>query len=492
MSSQLTSVEAADRTAHGGRADVIVVGSGVAGLCAAIEAAEAGASAVVLEAEPEVGGASVMSGAGCCLVGTPLQEAHGIADSVDLALADWSRTGGPTADLDWARAYLAGSRREVHDWVEGLGITWAELAQPEGNSVPRWHIPSGWGRGIVAALLARAESRGVAIRTRAPVSALRIKDGAVHGVEIAGPDGAEIWPAGAVVVCTGGFVNDRVMLLQSAPQLRALPRLLCGGAPTAVGTGHRLLAEAGAAFSGLDHIWVYPNGTPDPRDPAGQRGLGIRGITGHVWLNRDGRRFHDETLGGVGSGTAALLRQPGQTAWCVFPAAETASLLLIDNEYYATPAGPHPAAMAEFWQRSDHAWQADGPEALAAAAGLPAGAVRASIDAINAAIAAGLPRDPLTGRDLSGMRPLAGLLAAIQYFPMAQKNFGGVRTDLQCRVLTGLAEPVRGLFAAGEVAGMAGGWINGRAALEGTMFGPCLYSGRVAGAQAAAYAGILG
>lgn len=71
---------------------------------------------------------------------------------------------------------------------------------------------------------------------------------------------------------------------------------------------------------------------------------------------------------------------------------------------------------------------------------------------------------------------------------MAQKNFGGVRTDLQCRVLAASGEPIGGLFAAGEVAGMAGGRINGRAALEGTMFGPCLYSGRVAGARAAAYA----
>jgi predicted oxidoreductase len=56
-----------------------------------------------------------------------------------------------------------------------------------------------------------------------------------------------------------------------------------------------------------------------------------------------------------------------------------------------------------------------------------------------------------------------------------------VRTDLECRVLRADGTAIPGLFAAGEVAGMAGGHINGRAGLEGTMLGPSLYSGRVAG-----------
>jgi predicted oxidoreductase len=56
-----------------------------------------------------------------------------------------------------------------------------------------------------------------------------------------------------------------------------------------------------------------------------------------------------------------------------------------------------------------------------------------------------------------------------------------VRTDLECRVLRPDGTTIPGLFAAGEVAGMAGGHINGRAGLEGTMIGPSLYSGRVVG-----------
>jgi len=74
---------------------------------------------------------------------------------------------------------------------------------------------------------------------------------------------------------------------------------------------------------------------------------------------------------------------------------------------------------------------------------------------------------------------------AIQLFPLARKNFGGVKTDLRCRVLNKYFEPIPGLYAAGEVAGMAGGHINGKAGLEGTMLGPSIFSGRVAGAWAA-------
>jgi predicted oxidoreductase len=467
--------------------DVLVVGAGVAGLSAAVRAAEAGARVLVLEREPQVGGASSMSGAACCIVDTPLQQAQGIADSVDVALADWAAMGGPTADLRWARRYLRDSRRQVYDFCEELGIRWESLAQPEGNSVPRWHVPTGWGRGIVDALLVRASAAGVRVVCDAGVTGLlRGDDGAVRGVTATVAGHALRYEAGAVVVCAGGFAGSHTMVLDLAPALAALPRVLSGSSATSVGLGHDLLASAGATFSNLDHIWVYPNGTPDPADPTGQRGLGVRGADGDIWLNREGRRFHDETLRGGHSGTRALLAQPGQTAWSVFTAAEMPKVLLIDNEYWATPAGPRPAAMSEFWEHSAYVRRGDTPAELASAIGLPQAAVAQAFADFNRAIDAGLAVEPQYGRSLAGVPRLQGPgLVAIQFFPMAQKNFGGVRTDLDCRVLDERDEPIEGLFAAGEVAGMAGGSINGRAALEGTMFGPCMYSGSLAGTAAA-------
>ena len=98
--------------------------------------------------------------------------------------------------------------------------------------------------------------------------------------------------------------------------------------------------------------------------------------------------------------------------------------------------------------------------------------------------------EPEFGKPLKSSKPFdTPPYYAVQIFPLARKNFGGVKTDLQCRVLDKHFEPIAGLYAAGEVAGMAGGHINGRAGLEGTMLGPSIFSGRVAGGWAAQAAG---
>ena len=108
----------------------------------------------------------------------------------------------------------------------------------------------------------------------------------------------------------------------------------------------------------------------------------------------------------------------------------------------------------------------------------------------NEAFDAGLTKDAALGKSLAESKRFdTPPYYAIQLFPLARKNFGGVKTDLRCRVLNRFFEPIPGLYAAGEVAGMAGGHINGKAGLEGTMLGPAIFSGRVAGAWAAHEAG---
>src|SRR5215470_11943739 len=99
-------------------------------------------------------------------------------------------------------------------------------------------------------------------------------------------------------------------------------------------------------------------------------------------------------------------------------------------------------------------------------------------------VAAGLEaHDPVCQRPLKGRKKIAvPPFYALHYVPLARKNFGGVKTNLRCQVLDKHYEPIPGLYAAGELTGMAGGHINGKAGLEGTMLGPALFSGRVAGA----------
>jgi predicted oxidoreductase len=82
--------------------------------------------------------------------------------------------------------------------------------------------------------------------------------------------------------------------------------------------------------------------------------------------------------------------------------------------------------------------------------------------------------------------PEAGPLIAVRLSILTRKSLGGLETDLSSRVLTSAGEPLRGLYAAGEVAGFGGGGMHGYRALEGTFLGGCLFSGRIAGRAAAA------
>jgi hypothetical protein len=244
------------------------------------------------------------------------------------------------------------------------------------------------------------------------------------------------------------------------------------------------LREAGAVFSELDRVWMYPVGTPNPSEE--QRGLVVRGIDAdEIWINNDGCRFHDESLRGGRSGIAALGACSRQTCWGVFDGRALAQLRLLDDERYGSATASTSEQRETFLARSSYAWRESSLDALARRIRVPPEALADTVLEHNAAVAVGA--DPRFGRDLSAARPIDEHdVCAIQYFPIVQKNLGGVATDLDGRVLDSAGAVIPGLLAAGEVAGMAGGHINGEAALEGTMFGPSLFSGRVAGRAAAA------
>lgn len=460
-------------------ADVIVVGAGAAGTCAALESARAGLRTLVLESGPAAGGAAALSSGGVCAAGTPLQERAGISDSVELALEDWLTWGGRDAvDEPWARAYLTGAA-ELLAWMETLGVEWVAVWPEEGNSVARWHAPAGGGPALMEALLAAAVDAGASIRLSSPVQALLRDDGgAVRGVVTA--DGTRL-TARAVVIAAGGFVGDPAALARWAPAWAEVDSVLCGGAPGADGSGLDVLAATGARLVAADRVWAYPFGVLDHRGPDGRRGIAVRGAPGELWLNARGERFHDETKRGGATGTPALLAQPGATCWSLLDADQAATLTLTHPDFGGDEA-PRRAEITAFLAASPEVHTGDTVGVVAAAAGLPVAAVEATVARVNGWLAEGLAVDPDFGRDLADVTPLLRPpFTAIRLRPLARKCLGGVRTDLRCAVMDDRDATIPGLYAAGEVAGMAGGHVNGRAALEGTMLGPSLFSGRVAG-----------
>ncbi|MGE3244892.1 MAG: FAD-dependent oxidoreductase [Beijerinckiaceae bacterium] len=474
------------------KTDVVIVGGGGAGIAAGIEALDAGADVIVVEKMSEPGGAAITSGGGCLIVGSPIQKKAGIEDTPDLAFDDWMKWGGQAADAVWARYYIEHTLHDLYHWAEKNGVSWVDIKPQEGNSVVRWTRAADSGHGLMSKLIASFTEKGGKLLTATAVTGLNVQGRSVTGItartEKAGERRDIAIEARAVVVATGGFNSNLDMVLEAKPELKD-SRVLEGSGFGATGDGHKLLRELGSYFTHMENIWFYVYSTPDYRDPAGRRGLAFRLVPGYIWVNQQGHRFHNEALSGGNSGGPALMAQKPRHAWAIADRPMLANMTVADP-YYHVGEKVDRTRIEELLENSPFIHKADTLRELAEKIGVDTATFLATVERYNEAFAKGLKADPDFGKPLGLSKPFdTPPYYAIQMFPLARKNFGGVKTDIRCRVLDKHFEPIKGLYAAGEVAGMAGGHINGKAGLEGTMLGPSIFSGRVAGGWAAHEAG---
>lgn len=470
--------------------DVAIVGGGGAGIAAGIEARDADARAIAFEKDSEPGGAAIISGGGCLIVGSPLQKQHGIHDTPDLAFNDWMAWGGPSADEVWARYYIEHSLHDLYFWAEGLGAKWSDLKEQEGNSVVRWTRSDRNGLGLMTHLIEGFRQKGGEIVTDTEITALSRANGCVTGFEGRNTKTGErvAVKSKTVVMTTGGFNSNRDMVMEFNPAL-GNDMVLEGSGRNSTGTGHRMVQKAGGYLTHMDHIWFYVYATPDYRDPAQRRGLPFRLVPGNIWVNQQGRRFHNEARSGGNSATPALMAQSPRHAWAIMDTPMTAKMEIADP-YYRDGDKVAREKVVELLNASPFIRKADTLADLANKMRVDEATFLGTVERYNKACTQRLETEPEFGKPLKASKafdtpPYFG----VQIFPLARKNFGGVKTDLQCRVLDKHFEPIEGLYAAGELCGMAGGHINGRAGLEGTMLGPSVFSGRVAGGWAAHEAG---
>jgi len=462
--------------------DVLIVGAGISGLSAALEAASGGASVLVVDMSTVGGGHAILSNGAVCIIGTPLQEQRKIADSPQLAEKDFLARGEDN-DSRWVAAYVRDSRQWLYDWLTDLGVSFENLARPAGNSVARLHMTKGKGLGLVEPIYrACLRNQNIQFRWAAMAEDLIVANGRVTGVTVRDlRRGARSdLRAHNVIVATGGFQSNLKTVLANWPSELPKPdRLLLGAAPTATGSGHDLARRANANVSRLDHQWNYVLGLPDPRDPSRTRGLAAFNFNA-IWVNADGKRFTQE-FGDEKLGLRALLDQPGGTYWNVFDdkGKDGFSITLAGYEnlddvrrlVYETPGV---------------VLKADSLGDLALAMRVPPGNLQAAVSRYNELTKQGVDLDfqAFGEKTFPKPKPLdTPPFYAAQFFPLTRKSMGGVDVDLDCRVLDNRGRPIPGLFAVGEVTGFGG--INGKAALEGTFLGPGMYMGRIAGRRIA-------
>lgn len=310
-------------------ADVIVVGAGLAGLVAAIEAADAGRKVLLVEQEPEnaIGGQAFWSLGGLFMVGTPEQRRLRVRDSVDLALQDWMATAGFDRDEDywprkWAEAYVHFASGEKRAWLHEQGMRWfplvqwaergGDLATGHGNSVPRFHITWGTGPGVIEPFVRRVHeavaSGAITARFRHRVRELTTTGGDVDGIsgdvlapasshrgvptsrDVVGQFG---FRAQAVIVASGGIGANHDLVRRNWPErMGTPPERMLSGVPDYV-DGEMLEAAqlAGGRLIGMDRMWNYPEGLTNFAPIWSRHGIRLLPGPSSLWLDARGQRL---------------------------------------------------------------------------------------------------------------------------------------------------------------------------------------------------------
>lgn len=482
MSAQIPDMMAANEIADwSDEFDVVVAGFGIAGGCAAVEAAANGARVLILERAGVAGGTTALAGGHFYLGGgTAVQEATGHADSVE-EMYKYLSAVARDPEPEKIRAYCEGSVAHF-DWLEGLGFQFERSYYPEkaviqpgtqglmytGNEkvwpfresatpAPRGHkVPvPGDTQGaamVIELLVKRAAELGVTVRYETGVTNLVADaDGRIVGArwKQGGETGAV--RAHSVVLATGGFVMNSAMVAEHVPQLAEKPFVL--GTTYDDGTGIRLGIAAGGDVRHMDQAFITA-----PVYPPSQL------LTGII-VNRNGERFVAEDS--YHSRTSAFaLEQPGAAAY-----------LIVDSEHMERPTFPL-APFIDGWETV--------PE-MAAALGIPEQALQATLDRYNEHAARGEDPDFHKSADWlapQNQGPWGAFDLTLGKALYAGFTIGGLRTSVNGEVLRENGAPVPGLYAAGACAANIA--QDGKGYASGTQLGEGSFFGRRAGRHAVA------
>ena len=461
--------------------DVLVGGYGGAGVCAAIEVAEAGVDVLAVERRESGGGTTITSGGQLYIGGgTSLQKELGYEDSPEEMLKYLLAFCGPAADEEKCRYYC--ERSPAHyDWMvehgvpfrsaffppsegtipegdEGLMYTGSELGYPYreiAKPAPRGHTAKrpGMNAGLVlmTSLLEAGEKAGGKVAYKSVLERVVMdEEGRVVGA-IATVDGVEqsIRARRGVLLTTGGFIHDRGMVERFAPRiLGCFPPL---GENTEDGSGIRIGMGAGGAVIRMDESSIVMPFAP-PRDL-------LRGI----FFNRLGQRFIAEDLYQCELGDAVVMHQDG------------VAYLLLDSEI-----GPENSMGAQVCAKGSL-------EEIEQALGVPATGLAHTVEQYNRFAAEG--EDPLFHKHPNWIRPLDKppykvLDISLDKCAFPTFTLGGLWTKSTGEVMDIEGNVIPGLYAAGRTSSgfPAAGYNSGMAVAD------CTFFGRVAGQTAAAVA----
>ncbi len=440
--------------------EVVIIGSGGAGMSAAVAARNAGAKVILLEKEPIPGGNTKLAAGGMNAAETKPQAKLGIKDQVDIMIADTMK-GGRNLNDPQLVSILANNSSASIDWLTSMGADMTDVGRMGGASVNRSHRPTGGagvGAHVAQVLWDNAVASGADIRFNSRVvRILKNEQNQATGVLVNGAvSGYYVISADAVILATGGFAKNNERVAQYDPKLKGFAAT---NHPGATGDGLDVAALAGVATRDLKEIQAHPTYSPVGGVMVTEA---VRG-NGAILINRDGVRFINE-ITTRDKASAAILAQKGKSAYLIFDDSVRKSLKKIEG-YIHLHFVLEGNTVAE----------------LAAKIPVPAKALEQTLATYNNFVDA--KQDSAFQRPNLPRKLATGPYYAIEVTPAVHHTMGGVVIDTLGEVKGENGEIIAGLFAAGEVTG----GVHGANRLGGNAISDIVTFGRIAGTSAAAY-----
>ena len=454
-----------------GETDLIVIGGGLAGYCAALEAAAAQANVSLLEKQPEVGGSTALSSGFLAFAGTDLQKAAGIDDSNARLFADLRNAGGGQNDERLLNVYVE-HQLATYEWLKSIGVKFRPVELSSAQSVPRTHPTDSHALMVRLDQLAKNSGR-ITIMTNAAATRLlqTTVGGRVTGInaKLDGKQQAIVAKRG-VVLASGGFSRNAEMLKQYVPQQA---EGVCYGGAGNTGDGIRMACAVGAGVRDMGFIKGTFGYHPNARSEAGRDWTKLPVYRGGIAVNKLGKRYVDESKSYKLLGDA-VLAQPGALAYQIF-----------DQDIMDGASDGVPPFDFRSTQRRGLVFEAPTLAVLAAKIGVDAKQLAATVARYNGFVTAGVDED--FGRD--GLSTHYGKLVKIGRAPFYAypstsgiiATYCGLTIDTHARVLNVFDEPIAGLHAAGELTG----GFHGVSYMTGSALGKAIIFGRIAGRAAA-------
>ncbi len=476
--------------------DIVVVGSGVTGLAAALTAAEGGARVMLFEKQPGLGGTSNFF-EGVFAVESEMQRPGYAGYSRDDAFKGIMEYSHWRANARLVRAFVDESGPTIA-WLQGHGVEFTEVTINMPRAPRTYHVPKGRGAAVVKALAAQAQAKGVQITRRAPVKKVLMKDGRVGGVIVDLNNIETEVAARSVIIGSGGYANNAEWI-KKYTGFDLGENLIPAGNTNKMGDGIRMAWEVGAAEEGISVLELFRVGPLGPKYVM-KNHAELMAVQPMLWVNQQGERFCDESIGfyETSVGNANARHREGYT-YSIFD--ETIKDHFIEHgidkgQGQDNPSGTRPVNFDKelvnaLKEGSTDLCRASSVEELARMIGIDPATLKRTVDEYNGFCEKG--HDDLFAKERKFLRPLKGpLFYAIKAKTIFLGTLGGIKVNHKMEVIGTTGAVIPGLYAGGFDAGGMYGDSYSIKDSSGASSAFALNSGRIAGKSALEYIGLTG